>query len=33
VTPGIVLLNTEFEFNDGRRGEKFNVLLNDGICG
>lgn len=33
MTPGTILLDAEFEFSDGTKGEKYIVVLNDGGCG
>ena len=33
MTPGTILFDTHFEFDDGAVGRKLLVLLNDGTCG
>ncbi len=33
MTPGTVLLDTQFEFANGQTGQKYLVILNDGSCG
>lgn len=33
MTPGTILFDPNFQFKDGKLGEKYFVVLNDGSCG